>query len=70
MRKAGIVLLIIGLVVTIITSVSFFTKEKVLDVGKIEVSKNEKHTASWSPFWGVGIMVLGGALILFDKRTL
>lgn len=70
MKKAGMVLLIIGLVVTIITSVSFFTKEKVLDIGKVEVTKNEKHTASWSPLWGVGIMVLGGALLLFGKRTL
>lgn len=69
MRKAGIVLLIIGLVVTLITGVSFFTKEKVLDVGKIEITKDEKHTATWSPLWGVGIMVIGGALILFNKKT-
>ena len=69
MRKAGLFLVIVGLIVTIITSISFFTKEKVLDVGEIEITKNEKHTASWSPLWGVGIMILGGALILFDKRT-
>lgn len=69
MRKAGLFLVIVGLIITIITSISFFTKEKVLDVGEIEISKKEKHTASWSPLWGVGIMVLGGALILFDKRT-
>ena len=69
MRKAGVILLIIGLVVTIITGVSFFTKEKVLDVGKIEITKDEKHTATWSRLWGVGIMVIGGALILFNKKT-
>lgn len=69
MKKAGMVLLIIGLVVTIITGVSFFTKEKVLDIGKVEITKDEKHTATWSPLWGVGIMVLGGALLIFGKRT-
>lgn len=69
MRKAGIILLIVGLVVTLITGVSFFTKEKVLDVGKIEITKDEKHTATWSPMLGVGIMILGGALILFNKKT-
>lgn len=70
MRRAGLILLVIGLIVTIITSVSFFTKEKVLDVGKIEITKDEKHTAAWSPLWGVGIMVVGGALMLFGKRNL
>jgi hypothetical protein len=69
MKRAGIILIIIGLVVTIITGVSFFTKEKVLDLGKVEVTKNEKHTATWSPLWGVGIMLFGGALVLFGKRT-
>jgi hypothetical protein len=69
MKRAGIILIVIGLAVTIFTGVSFFTKEKVVDIGKIEISKDEKHTASWSPLWGVAIMVLGGALILFEKRT-
>lgn len=69
MKKAGIALIIIGLIITLITGVSFFTKEKVLDVGKVEITKDKKHTATWSPLWGVGIMVVGGALILFGKRT-
>lgn len=69
MKRAGIVLIIIGLVITVITGISFFTKEKVVDLGQVEVTKNEKHTATWSPLWGVGVMVIGGALVLFGKRT-
>lgn len=69
MKRAGIVLIVIGLIITLITGVSFFTEEKVLDVGKIEVTKDEKHTATWSPLWGVAVMVVGGALILFNKKS-
>ena len=69
MRKAGIVLIIVGIIITIITSISFFTKEKVLDIGKVEITKDQKHSASWSPLWGVGVIVIGGALMLFDKKT-
>ncbi len=69
MRKAGIVLIVVGIIITIITSISFFTKEKVVDIGKVEITKDQKHTASWSPLWGVGVIVLGGALVLFDKKT-
>lgn len=68
MRKGGIVLFFIGLVITIITGVSFVTKKKVVDVGKIEITKDEKHNANWSPLWGVGIMVVGGALFAFGKK--
>jgi Ca2+/H+ antiporter len=69
MKRAGIILLVIGLVITLVTGISFFTKEKVVDLGKVEISKKEKHTATWSPMWGVGIMVLGGAFILLGKRN-
>lgn len=70
MRKLGIALIIIGIVVALITGISFFTKKKVLDVGKIEVTKDEKHSASWSPLWGVGIIVLGGVLVMFGKKDI
>lgn len=70
MRKLGIALIIIGIVLTLITSINFFTKKKVLDVGKIEVTKDEKRSASWSPLWGVGIIVIGGVLVMFGKKDL
>lgn len=69
MRKAGLVLIAIGLIITIITGISFFTKEKVVDIGKIEITKDEKHTATWSPLWGVGVMVVGAVLVLSGRKT-
>lgn len=68
MKKAGFVVLIIGLVITIVTSISFFTKEEVVDIGKIEITRDKKHTASWSPLWGVGVMVVGVGMIMFGKK--
>ncbi|NJK97411.1 MAG: hypothetical protein HC905_23105 [Bacteroidales bacterium] len=68
MKKLGIALIVIGLVVTIFTGVSFITKKKVLDIGKVEITKDEKHNANWSPYVGVGIIVLGGVILLFAKR--
>ena len=69
MRKAGLILIAIGLVITIITGISFFTKEKVVDIGKIEVTKDKEHTATWSPLWGVGVMVVGAVLVLSSRKT-
>ncbi len=35
MKTAGILILIVGLGLTIFTAFTFFTKEKVVDIGKI-----------------------------------
>jgi hypothetical protein len=62
MRKAGIIILIIGLVVTIVTGLSFVTREKVVDIGKLEISANKKHSLSWSPVVGVVMMTIGAGI--------
>jgi uncharacterized membrane protein YidH (DUF202 family) len=68
MRNLGIVLIIIGLILTLVTGFKFFTKEKVVDIGKIEVSADKPHVVGWSPYLGIGIMVVGGILFIADRR--
>jgi len=63
MKTAGIVLLILGIGLTIFTSVKFFTREKVVDIGKLEITRDKPNYLSWSPVLGVLVMGLGGVLI-------
>lgn len=63
MKTTGIVLLIVGFLLTIFTSFSFFTKEKVLDVGKVEIMADKEKNVNWSPIIGVIIMVVGGVVL-------
>lgn len=63
MKTTGIVLLIIGFLLTIYTSFSFFRKEKIIDVGKVEVTANKKEKVNWSPVVGVILMVVGGVVL-------
>lgn len=63
MKQAGIILLILGLVLTIYTSFTFFTKEKVLDIGEIKVTRDEPHSFNWSPLAGIAVMGIGGVLL-------
>jgi len=60
MKTTGIALLLIGLVLTIFTAFKFFTKEKVVDLGAVEITRNKPHNFSWSPVIGIAIMVIGG----------
>ena len=68
MKKAGIAILIIGLLLTIFTTFNYFTREKVVDLGEIEISANKKHRVAWSPFLGLGVMAVGGVVILMASK--
>ena len=63
MKKAGIIILVIGLLLTIFTAFTYFTREKVVDLGKIEITANKAHHLNWSPLIGVAVMVVGGVLV-------
>ena len=68
MKTIGIVIMIIGLGMTIFTSISYFTREKIVDAGIFEITRNQPHILDWSPFIGMAIMVVGGFLILQARK--
>jgi hypothetical protein len=68
MKKAGIIIVILGLVLTIFTAITFFTKEKVVDIGSLKISAKKPHHLSWSPLVGVAVMAVGGVVILVSGR--
>jgi hypothetical protein len=63
MKQAGIALLVIGLVLTVFTTFTFFTKEKVVDIGEIKITKDEPHSFNWSPLAGIAVMGIGAVLV-------
>ena len=63
MKGLGIVLLIVGILMLIFTTVNFTTKEKVVDLGPLEINKEEEHTIGWPAYAG-GIIAVGGLAFL------
>jgi len=68
MKKIGIALIVIGLLLTVFTGFRFITKKKVVDIGKVEISKSEPHRVNWSPFAVMGIMLVGGIILLVGAK--
>ncbi len=62
MKKWGILIIIIGLAFTALTAFIFFSNEKVITIGKIEVIRNIPHYLKWSPLGGIAVMVVGWVL--------
>jgi hypothetical protein len=66
-KSIGVILLVIGLLMLVYTGFNVITKEKVIDVGPIEVSKERNHPVSWSPIVG-GILLVGGIVLIAVNR--
>ncbi len=67
MKNLGIVLIVVGLVMTVITGFNVVTKKKVVDLGPLEINKEEKTPIYWSPILGV-VLLAGGVVITLMGR--
>ena len=69
MKPLGIILIVVGIVLMIITGINVTREEKVLDLGKVEINKEKTTPISWSPILG-GVLLVGGiAVLLTSKKT-
>ena len=68
MKKIGLVILVIGLLITLFTGFKYITREKVVDIGEIQISRDKTNRVSWSPLVGVVVMVVGGGILLLGPK--
>lgn len=63
MKKVGYILIVAGLLLTIFTTVTFFSRERVAKIGDINITANKKHNLKWSPLIGIAVMAVGGIVV-------
>jgi uncharacterized membrane protein YidH (DUF202 family) len=68
-KTLGIVLIAIGIAMIVYTGFNFITKEKVVDLGPIEISAEKSHTVQWPPVVGVVLIVGGIVVMVIDKKA-
>jgi uncharacterized membrane protein YidH (DUF202 family) len=66
-KSIGFGILIIGILMIVYTGFNYVTKEKVVDIGPVEMSVEKNHPVQWSPIVGV-ILVVGGIVIVAMNR--
>ncbi|MES2590579.1 MAG: hypothetical protein V4608_01755 [Bacteroidota bacterium] len=71
MKNLGIVLIVIGVIMMMITGFNYVTKKEVVDLGPVEINKEQSHPVKWSPIVG-GVLLIGGLVLLLSdkKRTI
>jgi len=68
MKKTGVVLIIIGIALSIFTAFTFFTREKVVDIGSLEITSNKPHKIAWSPLVGIIVIAAGGIIYFIPQN--
>jgi hypothetical protein len=63
MKILGIVLIVLGIISFAYQGISFTKKEKIIDIGPIEATKEEKKTIPLPPILG-GLLIAGGVIVL------
>ena len=67
-KNLGILLVVIGVIMMIYTGFNYVTTEKVVDLGPLQINKNENHPVQWSPIIGA-LMLVGGIVIIATNKN-
>ena len=68
LKTAGLVVLGIGLIMTLYTGFHYVTKEKIIDLGSVEVTTDKEHGTHWNPVIGIVVMVIGGVMLAVGSK--
>jgi hypothetical protein len=68
MKNIGLVVIVLGILMTVFTGFNVITKKKVVDLGAVEINKEEKTPIYWSPITGLILIGVGGTLIFAGRK--
>jgi drug/metabolite transporter (DMT)-like permease len=68
MKTFGIILIVIGVVMTTFTGFNIITQKEVVDLGAVEINRKEKTPIYWSPITGGVLAIVGVVLLVAGKR--
>ncbi len=68
MKAIGIVLIIGGILMLVFRGFSFTREKKLVDIGPLEINKNEKKSVAWPMYAGGLALVAGVILVAVDRK--
>jgi hypothetical protein len=68
MKKAGLIILAIGLLISLFNGFKYATQKKAVEVEELEITADKKTTASWPSIVGIAIMTAGGIIFILGGK--
>lgn len=67
-KTLGVILIALGLVGLVWGGFTYTTREKVVDLGPIDISRDKTHSLPLPPIFGAVALIGGIVLIVTDKK--
>ncbi len=68
MKRLGITLIIIGIIITVFTGITFQRELETAEIVDYEIIGEEKNTVTWPGWVGGGIVIVGVIVLLLGRR--
>ncbi len=68
MKALGIVLAIIGIGMLIFNGFNYTKKEKVVDIGPLEINADKQKSVGWPTYAGAVVLIAGIGLVILDRK--
>jgi uncharacterized membrane protein len=68
MKAIGIVLAIVGLAMLIFNGFNYTKKEKVVDIGPVEINADKEESVTWPTYAGAIVLIAGVGLTIAGSR--
>jgi drug/metabolite transporter (DMT)-like permease len=69
MRTIGVLLIVLGVIALAVPSITFFTQDRVADVGFFHIDVARPHTIIINPIAGIVALAAGAVLLLSGRRA-
>jgi hypothetical protein len=69
MKKTGLIIFVIGLIMTALAGFDLMTREKLIDIGRVQITAQKRHVFDWSPLLGLSVMAVGSGVYLFARKS-
>lgn len=68
MRTAGVILIVLGLIGLLWGGITYTTREKVVDLGPVEATREKKHSIPVPPVAGALALLAGIGFVVAARR--
>jgi hypothetical protein len=69
LKTSDIVKFTADLLMTLYKGSTYVSKEKAMDSRDLQKTKDNQRTVNWQPYIGIGMMVIGGAVLVLGRKN-
>jgi len=68
MKKFGIVLIILGIVISVFSGITFKQEESIVEIGDMEVTREKEREVNWPQWAGVAVIAAGVVIFIAGRK--